>query len=152
MWLVRHLEVTRQLVLEDMRVVKVKWKSCWRGHSNDSYSRSCAVCVKPTSWSKLVSKMLFCFRAWPFCSTTSSQCSYVLQRQCYMMVYEDIFSARRRLHSSAICIAPVRYMHFTKAFLIVLLMLQFSKNYVFISTLSKFYVMYLTFHSSLFIR
>ena len=28
MWLVRHLEVTRQLVLEDLRVVKVHHPSC----------------------------------------------------------------------------------------------------------------------------
>jgi len=29
MWLVRHLEVTRQLVLEDLRVVKVRRWPCW---------------------------------------------------------------------------------------------------------------------------
>ena len=29
MWLVRHLEVTRQLVLEDLRVVKVEHPPCW---------------------------------------------------------------------------------------------------------------------------
>ena len=28
MWLVRHLEVTRQLVLEDLRVVKVEHSNC----------------------------------------------------------------------------------------------------------------------------
>jgi len=28
MWLVRHLEVTRQLVLEDLRVVKVEHPPC----------------------------------------------------------------------------------------------------------------------------